>query len=429
MSNLGTPALARDRLVYFPAGGAPIEFVPADASVLVADRAVERISVHRPGGKIGQWVPMAASGGASSTSPPPPTPAPVPETIPASTVVEPVIPPLRRMIADESMPRDEAVRLNKQIAGDLFARDLHIDGYEDGVVIEGTGNRPALVENVRVLNTWRTSPERCFKGQGVYADAAGAVTIRGCFGHRLGWRPGCPPADRNNFRHGVYSNFDVASLLIEDSWIDEAACAGIQARGPVIIRRCLITECAVGMLLLAGAVVEEVTVYGGRPRYNPPEPPDPAAGKSARPASWTGDTALSIYHPARVRDLWIVGRTGQADDVDLIPGLRTYHMGAVVGSGSYPKSQWRPPIDARGEVIRDLLTAADSRVVGWPGPAFAGDRPHDGSGFRVGGAAIDVRELIASLRDEALAARTTAQMARVVSRGQRLVRDAAQGTL
>jgi hypothetical protein len=346
-------------------------------------------------------------------------PASQPTTSPIviTPATQPTLPALTQRIAPAIGVRGDGYRI---AASQTSAGGFCVDGFEQNIVVQDHP-LPCTLSDFFSLRPHHPIPDvpGTYKGQCLYADKCGPLVVRGYYARSAGKWQGMPAKDNDRFRHAIYSNFGVQSLTVEDSWLDDATCAGIQSRGPVAtIRRCFISECGIALLLVSGATVEDCTIYGGNVYHFPA---DPATGK---PASWAGDVAIQAYYPVTLRNVWIVGKPGQSADNTSLAGLKTYHLGAVVSGGDYSKSEWKPPVGPDGKRIRKLVTATDCVIAGWPGPAFDGAAKHDGSGFTVKPTPVDVTAQIEAIRSDMEARRIS--VADAVARAQSVVRGAAK---
>jgi hypothetical protein len=370
------------------------------------------VSVTTSDGRVWQYVPAPAT--APTTAPAAPAtqtttpPASRPADPPIAT--RPALAALVNMVAPAGEVRPDGVTLSA-VHTDL--RHARVVGWRQNVTaqhVRGT----VTIEDVFSINPYRADKSETFVGQCLYADDLDALIVREFYGHGAGWQPDKPATDKNGYRHIDYINYGVKSFLMEDSWLDEPACAGVQVRGAKsIIRRCLITRAAVAILAVMGDVtIEDCTVYDGRPFWTP-----------GTPASWTGDVGLQAYTTVKARNVWIVGHPKQAAAMSLVPGLKTYHLGAVQGSARYSGStEWKPAIGPDGKPVTDLITADGCRIAGWPGPAFSGDRKDTGSGWTIAGGPVDVWTQLETVRSDMLARKIS--VADAVAAGQAIVRGA-----
>lgn len=292
---------------------------------------------------------------------------------------------------------------------------LWIDGQPFNLAAESIA-RPVTITECLLTNA---AGADLFAGQGFYADRLPDLKISGLYSAGNGWKAD-NPTSRNGYRHGLYVNFGVDRLTIEDSWIDANAAAGIQTRArTATIRRCLITRNAYGILAVGPVTIESSTIYDGGRHYIPPSP-----GKTA--AAWQGNAGLSAFSPVTCRDVWIVGHPAQAKPT--AAGVANYDLGPVVCSSSYPKPEWKRPTDAQGRPLRELITAADCRIVGFPpaydGRTFAGDIATAGAGWTVSGQPVDAWAELERIRADLLAGRLT--VAEAAAQGQAAVRSAAR---
>jgi len=356
----------------------------------------------------------------------PPTTLPIPP-VPATRPIE-IVPQTKPVLLPAMVQRTAPA---KNVRGDGFrippaqttATAFVADGWEQNVVVENHPLPTTLYDFFSVRSHPQLpEPEGTYRGQGFYANKCGPIVIDGYYARQSGWQQGQPPQKRDRFRHHIYSNFECQGLIVRNSWLDDAACAAIQSRGPAAeVEDCFLTANGIAMLFTSGAKLKRITIYGGHCYYFPA---DPATGK---PASWAGDVALQAYYPVDMEDIWIVGKPGQGADVTSIPGLKTYHLGAIVSGGNYGKPEWTPPKDSHGNRITKLVTARNCRIVGWPGESFAGASPHDGSGFIVAGRPVDVNAEIDAIRSLMETRQITIKEA--VARAQAVVREAARKTL
>jgi hypothetical protein len=338
------------------------------------------ITVTMPDGST--WRGTVAAD-APATLPVQPPPAAAPTTLPAPAtdpVVQPPpalpavrLPPLKRMMADPAAAgRGEGFTLK----GTNAIADVYLDGWEQNITYLGGGGSLTLT-NVRSLHAFRADSSKRFQGQGLYfgnpADPAtppprsqwpGPATIRGCIFGWNGYRTN--DGNLNGYRHGVYGGHFAGALLIEDSIFVGNACAGVQVRAGATIRRCVFLDNGVSLLSVAGDVtLEDCTFYGGH-RYA-------EVDGNGKVTGWTGDNGVDNYTHLTLRNCLFAGKPGQGAPA----GTKgNYDTGCIVNSAKYkPNPDWSPD--------GGRITASGCTIAGWPGPAFAGDRKHDGSGFVV----------------------------------------------
>jgi hypothetical protein len=357
-----------------------------------------------------------------ATTQPSVPPAVPPATQPAPPVIAPplTLPPLKQLVAP-AVDRGDGVKMN---AAHTTLTGAWVQGWRQNITAQHVRGRVSI-EDVCSIDPYRADKSETFVGQCLFGDDVDELVVRSFYGHGAGWQPDKPVTDRNGFRHIIYDNYGVKSFLLEDAWLDEPACAGVQVRGAKsILRRCLITRAAIAVLAVMGDVyLEDSTIYDGHCYWQPPHV-DKNDPKKNRPASFTGDVGLMTYTRVHAKNVWIVGHPAQGRAETLAPGLQTYHLGAVVGSSSYGGSaEWKPAKGPDGKPLKDLITAENCRIAGWPGATFAGDRPDDGSGWTIGGHAVDVWPALEVIRADMIGRRIS--IAEAVARGQAAVRTAA----
>lgn len=285
------------------------------------------------------------------------------------------LPKLTRMVAPITGKRGEGIAIVRKPNYSL--KDTHIEGYNSNLTIQYVTG-PVTVDNYRGCRAWRDEPKDIFKGHALYMDKLdGPTKITNFLARDNGWQTGKPPLDLSQFRHGVYSNFGAKNPLFENCIIAGSANVGIQLRGGGVIRNCVFLDNSVAVYAVMGnCTIENCTIYDGHYHCT-------WGTKDGQTVvnSWTSNSGVQIIWPTVMRDVWIIGRPGQGNDPGLVPNVKCYAAGAVgttnFWGGGAGHSDWKP---APGGV---KLDAKDCLISGWPGKPFAGDRPHDGTGFVV----------------------------------------------
>lgn len=334
-------------------------------------------------------------------------------------IVPPGLPALERKVAPSVGDRALGAFLNKD---NPSLRSTLVQGW--GQNIHATGNAPLLLEDVFTLFPFREKPKEIYYGQCLYIDSTNTVTIRGYYARGSWGREA--PTEQTAFRHCIYRDFGGKLMVVEDSWIDGAAACLLQSRCDVVYRRCFLTDGAVGVAQVMGnGRIEDSTIYGGHHYFQPA-----GEGRDGKPvpAAWTSNVAISLYAPLTVKNVWAVGKPGQGDNNNLIPGVRHYNVGAVVGSASYGKEAWKPVVDKDKNGKTDwgtnlLTTEGDCRLIGWPGPNVSGDLPPSLTGWTITTELVDVVGEVNAIRAKMEARQISVKEA--VEQAQMAVRAAA----
>jgi hypothetical protein len=295
------------------------------------------------------------------------------EHYPPAPPPPPPLPALTRKVADpDAADRGEPYNFS----GISELADTHIEGWRQNIVYMGGGGRLTL-RNVRSVKAFRAESKERFQGQGLYfghpnEDAPqdrwpGSAKVTGCLFGWNGWRK--MDGNANGYRHGIYGGRCAGPLDIEDSIFVGNACAGVQVRRGGTIRRCVFIDNGISLLSVAGDVtMEDCVVLGGHRYAN--------VNNAGELDSWTANNAVANYTKLTLRNCLFAGAPGQAADPAATP--KQYDTGCIVNSNQYPPHpEWSPNGGS--------ITASKCIIAGWPGKSFAGDRPHDGTGFIVKG--------------------------------------------
>lgn len=273
----------------------------------------------------------------------------------------PPIPTLTKLIAPNAEDRGDGA-INKSLV------DTEVRGFEQNITIKAPGYY--LLTNVRTFEAWREKTEDANVGQGLYLDGNTDADISGFYAARNGWQAGKGLKAKNDKRHGLYAN-EGGTLVLEDFIVTENASCGLQLRRASKIRRGFIHRNSIGILaVMQPCEIEDVVIYGA------------SAGVPTGANNWVGWCGLDLYSPVTLRNVWIVGDGDMSAPGTLQPPTsKPYASGAVKCSRKHPQF----PNTGGGSV---QVPANDCVIAGWPGETgsnklFSGDRPHDGSGFRI----------------------------------------------
>lgn len=254
--------------------------------------------------------------------------------------------------------------------GNVKLENLHVEGYSHNIDVQGSTT--LILKNVRSIRSYRDKPEDRYGGQGIYFEDVDSTRMEEVFFGYNGYSRDNPrPGDFTMFRQGVYIDAKNNKVAIFDPLAPYNAACGIQnraneceIRGGLLIGNANNIMNAVGRMKLYDTTIYDANYYWDG-------------------SGWVGQVGVYAYWPIEMRNVWIIGRQGQADRLPAPGqgGAKKYIPGGVICD---PK--WEHP-DAKPSPVplSKMIDAQDCLISGWPDASGQNSpfRNFDGKGFVV----------------------------------------------
>lgn len=308
--------------------------------------------------------------------PPPAVVPPTPTPIPTPT---PPLAPVRTV--------NKAPIISVGHTADQTIKDQYVKGFAQNIVCQNYAGG-LLVDNVVSVDSYDASQ---FQGQGIYLEnIAGNVVIQNSY-FGFNGRPRVNPIMTPTlYKHCIYANDNIGSLVVQNCILSNAANAGVQSRAlkGTVITGNVILDCGTAVLAIqGGATVTGNLIYGGQFYFDGANP--------------TGNSALRTYWQMLCRDNLVLSRPGQAA-APAWPNHPTlkgpYPQGGLNVGGQWVHEDpvWTPP--AGYPDVPEYLSGSNNRISSdWPGGLTTGPTLMPGWSECAPGVAFDYTSILAAV--------------------------------